>query len=328
MAGRCCFLFGCHGKQASSTFSSLLLAMFGLSAVSLRLLFDDARKWFLISTLAISPVQLVFDAPFGRFTPSQDSIFLVDGIKSWIVMELVSPTFFLYALFRGPSAGPPALTSQHGILALAFLLHYLNRALISPLRTPSRSKAHISVPLAAAAFNTLNGSLMGSFIAAPAAPAPRVYFVAGLALWAFGFAGNVAHDEILANIRRRARAKPKTAPGEHYAIPHGLLFRFVSFPNYLCEWIEWLGFALAADPRLAQALLGGTLFSGASREAAVTALRGPAAAFLPLVSPPWVFLIAEIAIMFQRAYRGHRWYQSKFGDNYPKERRIVVPFVL
>ncbi|KAJ7704304.1 hypothetical protein B0H17DRAFT_7535 [Mycena rosella] len=304
--------------------------MFGLSAAHLQVLLDGARKWFLIGNVASAPAQLFIDAPFGRFTPSEHSVFLVDGIKAWIVMELVSPAFFLYALFSGPNAHPPALGSPKSILVGAFLVHYFNRALVSPLRTPSRSKAHLIVPLCAVAFNTLNGSLMGAFLTSPTPPAPAPYFYAGLALWALGFAGNIAHDEILLNIRRRAKDKPKDKPkGEHYAIPHGLLYRFVSYPNYFCEWCEWLGFAVAADPRLVSALFSGSLLSGGfSMASASAALRGPAANFLPFVSAPWVFLISEVVLMFPRAYRGHRWYHDTFGDKYPKERKIAVPFVL
>ncbi|KAJ7481600.1 hypothetical protein FB451DRAFT_1394245 [Mycena latifolia] len=302
--------------------------MFGLSAAHLQLLLDDGRKWFLVGSVVGAPAQLFIDAPVWPLhaLPTQH----IPCIKAWILMELVSPIFFLYALFRGPDARPPALGSPQSILALAYLIHYLNRALISPLRTPSRSKSHIIVPLAAVTFNTLNGSLMGAFLAAPAPPAPPMYFYAGLTLWASGFAGNIMHDEILLNIRRRAKDKPKgKGNGEHYAIPHGLLYRFISYPNYFCEWLEWLGFALAADPRLVRALFTGALFSGSFSLASVNAsLRGPAAAFLPLFSPPWVFLLSEVLLMFPRAYRGHRWYHNMFGDSYPKERRIVVPFLL
>ncbi|KAJ7429576.1 hypothetical protein FB451DRAFT_1357444 [Mycena latifolia] len=252
--------------------------------------FTRPRKWFIIGSVVVAPAQLFINAPFGRFTPSQHSIFLVDGIKSWIVMELVSPIFFLYALFRGQT---------RSILAGAYLIHYLNRALVSPLRTPSRSKSHLIVPLSAVLFNTLNGSLMGSFISSRIARSPHI-LLCRPRVWAFGFAA-----------QRRGE-------GEHYAIPNGLLFNFVSYPNYFCEWLEWLGFALAADPRLAQSFFAGTLFSG----------RVSRRAFSPACHPPWVFLLAEVLLMFPRAYRGHRWYHDKFGDRYPRERRIVVPFVL
>jgi hypothetical protein len=39
----------------------------------------DARKWLTLSSIFTLPVLFVMNAPFGRFSPSQDSIFLVDG---------------------------------------------------------------------------------------------------------------------------------------------------------------------------------------------------------------------------------------------------------
>ena len=33
----------------------------------------------------------------------------------------------------------------------------------------------------------------------------------------------------------------------HYVIPHGGLFSILSFLNYLCKWVKWFGFALAAS---------------------------------------------------------------------------------
>jgi 3-oxo-5-alpha-steroid 4-dehydrogenase 1 len=57
----------------------------------------------------------------------------------------------------------------------------------------------------------------------------------------------VYHDEILNDLRRPpqqrlfkaadlAEDEDKRAIKGHYAIPHGGLFRYVSFPNYFCEW--------------------------------------------------------------------------------------------
>ncbi|OJT05451.1 hypothetical protein TRAPUB_3732 [Trametes pubescens] len=295
-------------------------------------LYDLARKWFAIIPPIICPATFAFDAPFGRFTPSQDSIFLVDGLRSWIFMELISPATFLYAFLHSPlsptAAGTaPPLTLSHPptFLAALFLLHYLNRAIVSPLRTPSRSKSHIAVPLSAVLFNTVNGSLLGAYLSSPAAHAylagafssPR--FWAGVAAWAVGLAGNIVHDEILLNLRRTAKknkakvakdgdggAAQEKSKGEHYAIPHGLLYRYISYPNYFCEWAEWLGFAFAASPAPSVASLG---------------------AFFATSSPPWLFFLSEVFLMFPRAWRGHLWYHNRFPD-YPKERKAVIPFVL
>jgi 3-oxo-5-alpha-steroid 4-dehydrogenase 1 len=245
------------------------------------------------------------------------------GIKSWIVMEIVAPITFSYVYARSPlsptGASRPALASinPRNILALAFLCHYINRALISPLRTPSRSRSHLIVPLCATIWNLSNGFLLGAYLSSPAAASfllgafGRPRFWAGLALWAFGFAGNIYHDEILLNLRRGKNKHEKKEPGskdskQHYSIPHGLLFEYVTFPNYFCEWVEWAGFALAAAP----------VPSFTSRSA-----------WFATMSPPWLFVLAEVLVMFPRAWKGHQWYHRTF-PNYPKDRRIVIPYIL
>ncbi|KZT72277.1 hypothetical protein DAEQUDRAFT_27641 [Daedalea quercina L-15889] len=287
--------------------------------------YDTGRMWFAIIPPLVSPLTFIINAPFGRFTPKEHSIFLVDGIKSWIFMELVFPLTFCYTYLKSPlSTGPhPPLSLTHpsSFLGALLLVHYLNRAIISPLRTPSRSKSHLGVPLSAVAFNITNGSLLGAYLSSPAAQAylagasARPAFWVAVALWAAGLAGNIVHDEVLLNIRRNAKAKGKgrasPPPGkrqnkqEHYAIPHGYLYRLISYPNYFCEWCEWLGFALAAAPLP-------SLVSGED--------------FLMTVAPPWLFFMSEIFLMLPRAWRGHQWYHNRFPD-YPKERKAVIPFL-
>jgi len=148
----------------------------------------------------------------------------------------------------------------------------------------------------------------------------------------------VYHDEILLNIRRTAIAKGKAkeldgdgrkAPLPHYAIPHGGMYSLISFPNYLCEWVAWFGFALAAGPLPSFALLPST---SALLAAVVNARFAEAGRilvpFVDSVSPPWVFLFVEIAAMVPRAVRGHRWYHERFRYTYPRERRAVIPWLL
>jgi len=161
----------------------------------------------------------------------------------------------------------------------------------------------------------------------PAFARPRFWL--GLALWAAGFLGNVAHDEILLNIRRKARAKGKhtARDGEHYSIPTGLLYRYISYPNYFCEWIEWSGFALAASTSPDFPLLL-TALTRAPAARSFTALATLFAPFADSVSPEWAFVLSEVLLMLPRAVRGHRWYLDRFGESYPHERRVVIPFLL
>ncbi|TRM60565.1 3-oxo-5-alpha-steroid 4-dehydrogenase-domain-containing protein [Schizophyllum amplum] len=299
-------------------------------------LYNAARKWFAIASFCTGPVLLVINAPFGRFALKDNNPFMLDGIKSWMVMEIVSPACFLYALLKSPlspSGAPASFTEPHMLLAALYLIHYANRAVISPLRTPSRSKSHLIVALAGVGFNIFNGSLMGSYLSSPAARAnltgayTRPLFYLGIALWAVGFAGNIAHDEILLNIRRKAQDKKRTESEgekkqEHYAIPQGLLYKYISYPNYFCEWVEWTGFALAAAPVPVVSLSALTMAS------VIHALVKPATTFWPSLTPPYIFLLNEVVLMLPRAIRGHNWYHDKFGDRYPKERKAVVPFLL
>lgn len=291
-------------------------------------LYEAACKWFTIIPPLSTPFGFLIDAPFGRFSPTTPSIFLVDGIKSWILMELVSPITFVYAYMNSPisplTAGTsPSLSLSYPptFLAALYLIHYFNRSLVSPLRTPSRSKSHIMVPFFAVTFNIVNGSLMGAYLSSPLAHSflqgayNRPLFWLGVGTWALGFAGNILHDEILLNLRRSAKAKGKGKDSddnnngknkqEHYAIPHGYLYKYISYPNYFCEWVEWFGFALAAAPPPSFASAGD---------------------FLATMTPPFIFVMSEVFLMINRAYKGHRWYLNRFPD-YPRERKAVIPFL-
>lgn len=305
-------------------------------------------------------------------------------------MELIAPLGFAYTFYTSPLSyypvGLPSLTSPQSILAICFLIHYSNRALIGPLRTPSRSKSHIIVPLSAVLFNTINGCLMGSYLSSPygrifLSPGftfGRTSFWVGLALWAIGFAGNIIHDEILLDIRRKAKVKGKSKAeesesededgqsgdvnnggtklskqkesrkqekGEHYAIPQGLLYSYVSYPNYFCEWIEWFGFALAAaplpfalplisSPADLVALVPSTLstilavFSPRTITWIIQNITTPPYLWAPDLAPPYIFLLAEVLLMFPRAWNGHKWYKERFGERYPRDRKVVVPWLL
>lgn len=82
-------------------------------------------------------------------------------------------------------------------------------------------------------------------------------------------------------------------PGETgYKIPYGGLYRWVSVPNYLGEITEWCGFALAAWT--------------------------PAALS---------FAVFSFSNLFPRALAHHRWYLKTF-ENYPKDRKAIIPGVI
>ena len=78
-----------------------------------------------------------------------------------------------------------------------------------------------SRPLVLPARHLINGSLMGAYLSSDAAERfldgafDRPLFWLGVGMWAVGFVGNFVHDEILLDIRRKAKAKGKgKADGE------------------------------------------------------------------------------------------------------------------
>ena len=77
-----------------------------------------------------------------------------------------------------------------------------------------------------------------------------------------------------------------------YKIPKGFMFNYISFPNYFGEILEWVAFALMTWS-----------IAGLS------------------------FMIWTMANLVPRAIAGHKWYKEKF-DNYPSDRRAIIPFIL
>jgi hypothetical protein len=134
----------------------------------------------------------------------------------WILMEL--PILITTAL--GYLAG--SLPRNPGTLILGlFAVHYVNRALIYPLRIRVDGKTIPTVTVVMTAlFYVVNGYLVGYYFSA-LAPYPSAWlydprFLLGAALFAFGFALNVASDNALIALR---------GPGETgYKIPRGASF--------------------------------------------------------------------------------------------------------
>ncbi|KAF3934706.1 hypothetical protein ABW20_dc0105772 [Dactylellina cionopaga] len=276
-------------------------------------------------------LQSVITTPMGK--TSVKSFLNLPGKFSWILMELISPVSFFLTLYLNkpdPVATMLALPTTHKILTCLYFVHYLNRALISPLRAPAYAPAHIIVLIIATYFNYLNGYSLGSFFLLQQGQVAEsgsfwvIRFAIGVAVWAVGFAGNVWHEDVLYEIRRRAqrehleraRRKKDDGVGEGvelvdagegrlvvraensghiYEVPRGGLYEYCWHPHYFMEWIEWAGFLIAA---------GGWN------------------------CPPAInFLVNEIASMTPRAFQGVEFYKQKFGRRMPK-RKAVVPFIL
>lgn len=248
----------------------------------------ELHTWLVRTELALAAVTflaLVFvSAPYGRHTRGGWGPTLPVWL-GWVVMELPCVALFGYLFFTGEHSTE--------LVPLIFLglwqLHYLNRTFVFPFRMRSSGRRMpLVIPLLAIAFNTLNATINARWIGELGSYGiewltdPR--FLIGIGLFGAGWLGNLHSDAVLRRLR---------APGETgYKIPRGGLYRWVSCPNYLCEIVEWTGWAIM--------------------------IWSPAGL---------AFAVYTVANLAPRAMSNHRWYQEQFED-YPEKRRALIPFVV
>ena len=177
----------------------------------------------------------------------------------------------------------------HKIFLCIWLTHYIHRTFIYPFVIEmTNPKMPISIALSAFFFNIINVSIQAFGI---------FYFTKYSDDWltspAFIIGLSVFLFGMFINIKSDYiinSMKKNKGPGYH--IPDQFLYKYLSAPNYFGEIIEWLGWAI-----------------------------------LTFSVSGFVFLIWVIANLFPRAIAHHKWYKDKF-ENYPKERKAIIPGII
>ena len=253
------------------------------------------RKYFtLISCLLVSPLT------FG---------FFINKSISWVNVELFAPMFFIITYLSaplGPTRTKPGLSLKPTVLPFLFLAHYL-KLYYSVSRPGLRSDSRVKVPLIGALFNIVNGSLLGSYLSAETTISYLIQkscwtFWIGVTLWFLGLTRNMTHNheilyhytasswiewsnpKVTGNNKKRRKGRKGR---EVHCITGGPALACISSPNYLFEWIEWLGFAIASAP---------LPFSFQSSPSSLTfsllsLLTSAPQLWLPSLTPPYIFLI-------------------------------------
>jgi 3-oxo-5-alpha-steroid 4-dehydrogenase 1 len=255
---------------------------------------------------------------------SSPSVLNIPGRLAWLTME--SPGFLtlLYLMRTLPLRhGITDLPWQNRVLAGLFVIHYSYRAVMYPFLQPSIAPLHVAVWALAAFFQLTNAVSLGGWLAAYGTVTEEGWrdscsvpqFVAGITVFYLGLAANFFHDEELREIRRRENRRqerirreqghngsastnnnkgPNVAVSKHYQIPQAGLFKYMLFPHYFCEWVEWFGYWMAAG-------WGCT--------------------------PARTFLVNELFTMVPRAVRGKQWYVEKFGEEKVGKKWAAIPGV-
>lgn len=273
----------------------------------------------------------------GR-SSSPDSPLNLPGRYAWAVAESVGPLNMLFIIATLPARVHPPLDAAaasllgtgmpffyHELLALLYVLHYLNRAVVTPLfLAPSMSPIALPVVLLMALFQFTNSSCLACWLVYDAASSSSsssqstplsplssnpVPLLLALPLFALGLYGNISAERSLFSLRRAAARRRATSEGKPlhtvsyhkvYVVPDAEgWFAWVLYPHYAMEWLEWTGFWL----------LGGLAGLG---------WNSPAA---------W-FVLNEVATMTPRAVDGRRWYVERFGKRAVGGRRAVLPGLL
>lgn len=200
--------------------------------------------WFALAALTFVSL-LWITAPYGRHERKGWGPRLPARL-GWVLMELPAVLVPLACAWAGP--GSPGAW----VLLGAWLLHYLHRTFVYPLRMRMGGRAiPASIVAMGASTNVVIDGLVfrDVFTLHPAVVGGPTMWVGG-ALFLGGLAVNLHSDEVLRGLR---------APGETaYKVPHGGAFRWVTCPNYLGEIVEWVGFALMAGSPAAWAFAAWT----------------------------------------------------------------------
>jgi len=237
--------------------------------------------WLIIAIITFL-ILFTITAPYGKFSNSKWGI-LVNYRLGWFIQEIISPLSFSYFFLTGIANK----NYVSWILFSIWILHYINRSIIFPLRIPNGSKIPVPIIISAIFFNIINGFINGFYIGNIAFFDDQyiysIKFIIGLLIFTIGLIINIYSDEVLIKIKKKNIG---------YQIPKGGLYKYISCPNYLGEILEWTGFAI-----------------------------------ISWSFPSLLFAVWTMANLIPRAKSQHAWYKEKFKSEYPKEKKAILPFI-
>jgi len=184
-----------------------------------------------------------------------------------------------------------SVTPTKFVILSLFLIHYFQRVFIYPMLIRGGKHSSYLTTIMAFFFCLLN-----AYSIAEEMLVYHVYPSNYLSSFRFLIGATIFFIGLVLNLQADSilRNLRKNDNDREYKIPRGGLFEYVSGANFLAESIEWTGFAICAW----------TL---------------PAFAFS-------FFTWANIA--FGRAIHHHQFYLDKFKEQYPKNRKAIIPFLL
>ncbi|KAG1691994.1 hypothetical protein DVH05_025972 [Phytophthora capsici] len=205
----------------------------------------------------------------------------------WVLME--SPSAIWFAAVY--SWGDNRFETTPVIAASLWVCHYVYRSYIYPflIRTSKHKRMPLTVVLSGDFYNMINAYINARYLSQFGDYSEDTPFTRpSFYVGAALFAFGLSMNVYSDWILINLRK-----PGESgYKIPHGGLFEYLSSPNYFSELLEWTGWTLLSQ------------------------------------SPAGLsFTVYTATNLVPRALSNHRWYQDKFREEYPANRKVILPFL-
>jgi hypothetical protein len=250
---------------------------------------DDTNYYLQIGFLIFDIITFIalffMPAHYGRFKDTKRTSFVLSTKVAWVLEEIPNLAVTLYYIISSHNKNTNLVKY---VMILPFLIHYIHRTLIFPFKIVNSKNMPFEIIFLGAIFTFFNSIMINRsiflFSEYGFSELASIRFLIGLSLFCLGMYVNIVHDY---SITEQKRGK------EGYIIPRGLLFEYLSCPNYFGEIIEWIGFAITTHT-----------FSGS------------------------IFAISTFSNLFPRAIEYHKWYRNKFGDGYQKNRKAILPFLV
>ncbi len=205
----------------------------------------------------------------------------------WAWFLMEIPVLFIFSWFFFTGTATKSLPVY--LFYGLFMLHYIRRVFIFPFQLKDNGKRMPwAIVFMALFFNFANGFFNGYWFGTLASPYSNAWFTDGrFIIGIILFVSGMYLNISSDQVLLNLRRGGKKG----YFIPYGGLFGFVSSPNLLGEMIEWIGWAILSWS-------------------------------LPALS----FALWTMANLIPRAFDHQRWYHKRFPD-YPKDRKVIIPFL-
>jgi len=211
----------------------------------------------------------------------------INNRAGWVIMEV--PVVIVFAAYW--LASDRTFETTPLVFCCIFNLHYLQRTFVFPLLIRGDDQMPWSIIVFGMIFNTANAFMQGTWIYF-LAPEDQ-YTAAWLTTPQFVIGLAIFLTGFAINLHSDHIIRNLRKPGDTgFYIPRGGMFRYVTSANYLGELTEWVGWAV-----------------------------------MTWSWPGLVFAVWTFANLGPRANTHHKWYIRKFGEEYPADRKRMIPFV-